>query len=82
MLDYAKLYAIMCGAVSDALNVMPRTLENYSARRTLERAIESAEEYYIRNAPDAEGENDVQSTFRGRTQKIILLKNKQTAKGE
>ena len=34
MLDYAKLYAIMCGAVSDALNVMPRTLENYSARRT------------------------------------------------
>ena len=51
MLDYAKLYAIMCGAVSDALNVMPRTLENYSARRALERAIESAEEYDIRNAP-------------------------------
>lgn len=82
MLDYAKLYAIMCGAVSDALNVMPRTLENFGARRTLECAIERAEEYYIRNAPDTEDENDVQSTFRGRTQKIILLKNKQTAKGE
>ena len=82
MLDYAKLYAIMCGAVSDTLDVMPRTLENFSARRTLECAIERAEEYYIRNAPGTEDEDDVQSTFRGRTQKIILLKNKQTAKGE
>lgn len=82
MLDYAKLYVIMCGAVSDALDVMPRTLENFSARRTLECAIERAEEYYIRNAPDTEDEDDVQSTFRGRTQKLILLKNKQTAKGE
>ena len=82
MLDYAKLYAIMCGAVSDALNVMPRTLENYSARRALERAIESAEEYYIRNAPGTEDENDVQGAFHGRTEKVILLKNKQTAKGE
>ena len=51
MLDYAKLYAIMCDAVSDALDVMPRTLENFSARRTPECAIERAEEYYIRNAP-------------------------------
>ena len=74
MLDYAKLYAIMCGAVSDALDVMPRTLENFSARRTLECAIERAEEYYIRNAPDAEDENDMQGTFQGHTEKIILLK--------
>ena len=72
MLDDAELYAIMCGAVSDALDVMPRTLENFSARRTLECAIERAEEYYIRNAPDTEDEDDVQSTFRGAQRKSFF----------
>ena len=80
MLDYAKLYAILCGAISDALDVMPKTLENFSARRTLERALDRAEEYYITNAPDTEEDDEAQSLFRGRTEKIIPLKGRASCK--
>ena len=47
MPDYKKMYAILCGAASDALDVLPETEENAAGRALLQRALDKAEELYI-----------------------------------
>lgn len=41
-----KPYAILCGAVSDALDALPAIPENLRARWLLEHALHQAEELY------------------------------------
>lgn len=45
--DYQKMYAILCGAASDALDVLPATAETLGGRALLEQALEQAEELYL-----------------------------------
>ena len=42
--DYKKMYAILCGAASDALDALPDAPECAPARRILTEALEQAEE--------------------------------------
>ena len=57
MVNYEKLYAILCGAASEALDLLPDTPETAAARHCLEGALEEAEETYIRNCGEAPKEN-------------------------
>lgn len=57
MVNYQKLYAILCGAASEALDLMPEGTNTAAARRCLEQALEEVEEAYIQGAEDA-GETD------------------------
>jgi hypothetical protein len=52
MPDYQKLYALLCCAASEALDVLPHTPENTPARLWLQVALLWAEELYIRGFPD------------------------------
>ena len=47
MEDWKKMYAILCGGISEALDALPETPENAWARALLERALEEAEELYL-----------------------------------
>ncbi len=47
MEPYAKMYAIVCHAVSRALDTLPENEENASGRRILQDALYEAEELYI-----------------------------------
>lgn len=47
-----KLYAILCGAISDALDHLPLKPENEKGRFLLENALALTEEYYIINPDD------------------------------
>ena len=47
MPDYKKMYAILCGAASDALDALPETEENVAGRALLQEALEKAEELFI-----------------------------------
>ena len=47
MPDYTKMYAVLCAAASDALDVLPDTEENAAGRKLLRAALEKAEEMYI-----------------------------------
>lgn len=47
MPDYEKMYAILCGAASDALDALPETEENGPGRAILQEALDQAEELYI-----------------------------------
>ena len=47
MENYKKMYAILCGAISDALDVLPYSPENLNARFLLEKALTEAEELYL-----------------------------------
>ena len=47
MEKYKKMYAILCGAISDALDVLPYLPEDVQARFLLEKALQEAEELYI-----------------------------------
>lgn len=42
-----KMYAIMCAAASEALDVLPNTIENIQGKRVLQEALEKAENLYI-----------------------------------
>lgn len=54
MADYKKLYHIMCAAASKAMDEPP-----VQARRTLQSALDEAEELYIRTCgPDPEQMTD------------------------
>ena len=53
MPDYKKMYALVCGAASDALDLLPETEENQPGREVLQAALLQAEELYI----SAEDEN-------------------------
>ncbi len=45
--DYAKMYAILCAAASEALDALPETAENAEGRRLLQAALYRAEELYV-----------------------------------
>ena len=47
-----KLYAILCGAISDALDCLPLLSENVRARQILEQAAAQTEELYIQESED------------------------------
>lgn len=47
MVDYQKMYYILCWAASDALDVLPDTEENQAARALIQEALWEAEEVYI-----------------------------------
>ena len=53
MVDYQKMYYILCRAASDALDVLPDAEENQAARSLIQEALFEAEEIYI-SASDAE----------------------------
>ncbi len=42
-----KMYAVLCAAASEALDLLPDTDENRSARELLQRALYEAEEIYV-----------------------------------
>ncbi len=44
---YQKMYAILCAAASDALDLLPDREENRAGRETLQRALLAAEELYL-----------------------------------
>ncbi len=52
MTDYQKMYAILCGAASDALDLLADTKENERARDVLQCALLQAEEMYIRSCEE------------------------------
>lgn len=50
MIDYSKLYAILCGAISDALNTLPPLPENAQGIYILQSAILDTENRYIESS--------------------------------
>ena len=44
---YQKLYAALCGAASDALDLLPDLPENAVGKACLQKALRKAEEDYI-----------------------------------
>ena len=49
MVDYTKMYYILCAAVSEALDRLPDNIENLMGRKLLQDALLEAEEVYIRD---------------------------------
>lgn len=47
MPDYQKMYAILCGAISDALDLLPLTPENMPSVALLQKALTDAEDLYL-----------------------------------
>ena len=47
MLDYKKMYHILCAAASGALDELPETPDNATGRDILQNALYEAEELYI-----------------------------------
>lgn len=45
--NYPKMYAILCGGISDALDRLPLVPATEEPRRILEQALEDAEEFYL-----------------------------------
>ena len=50
MPNYQKMYAILCGSISDALDLLPNTAENQKAIALLQQALDTTEEIYIAEA--------------------------------
>lgn len=50
MHNYAKMYVVLCGMVSDALDELPLLPENAYARWKLENALQTTEEMYIKES--------------------------------
>ncbi|MCD7769185.1 MAG: hypothetical protein LUH36_03585 [Oscillospiraceae bacterium] len=47
MVDYQKMYCILCSAASEALDMLPAAAENESVRGVLQLALLEAEEVYL-----------------------------------
>lgn len=54
MMDYKKLYSILFGAASDALDLLPETPENAAGRWKLIEAMNRAEDIYLEATEDEE----------------------------
>ena len=54
MPDYAKMYALLCGEVSAALDELPDVEINEKGRQRLQTALLAAEEIYIQTCEDDE----------------------------
>ncbi len=50
MVNYEKMYHILCAAASDALDALPMTPQTERARELLQQALDEAEELYIQTA--------------------------------
>ena len=57
MPDYKKMYALLCAAASEALDLLPETEETRPGRDALQTALLEAEEMYI-SAGDTAEESD------------------------
>ena len=47
MVDYQKMYYVLCRAASDAIDKLPETKDNQEARQMLQAALLEAEEAYM-----------------------------------
>ena len=47
MADYQKMYTLLCGAISSALDVLEQTPDTHAAISILQSALDDAEEIYI-----------------------------------
>ena len=47
MPDYKRMYAILCAAASEALDLLPELPENAEGRALLQKALLEAEDIYI-----------------------------------
>ncbi len=52
MEKYKKMYALLCAAASEALDVLPDAPENDAGRALLQKALYEAEEIYVSQADD------------------------------
>ena len=50
MIDYKRMYCILCAAASEALDRLPENAENAPGRALLQDALYAAEELYIEGA--------------------------------
>ncbi len=48
MPDYQQMYAVLCAAASEALDLLPDCRENQAGRQRLQEALWQAEEQYLR----------------------------------
>ena len=53
-MDYRKMYYILCHAVSEALDLLPETVDNACGRAILQKALLEAEEVYLSDGEDEE----------------------------
>ena len=59
MADYKKMYAILCGAVSDSLDILEKSSKQQAisnVQKLLQQAMMSAEDIYIVTVDDEEYE--------------------------
>lgn len=47
MVDYKKMYCILCAAASEALDRLPDSIENMMGRKLLQDALLKAEDEYV-----------------------------------
>ena len=59
MIDYERMYHILCRAASGALDMLPDTKENAGGRCLLQFALNVTEELYIRDSPDEEDGDEI-----------------------
>lgn len=52
MVDYQKMYYILCRAASDAIDRLPETSDNQEARQLLQTALLEAEELYVSDSEE------------------------------
>lgn len=52
MVDYQKMYYILCRAASDAIDKLSETEENQEARQLLQAALLEAEEIYVSSSEE------------------------------
>ena len=46
-MDYKRMYALLCGTISDALDLLPASAETARTRWELEQALHTMEELYM-----------------------------------
>ena len=54
MVDYRRMYSLMCTAASEALDALPDTPENAEGRLLLQTALYYTEDIYIAQTEDGE----------------------------
>ena len=52
MVDYQKMYYILCRAASDAIDRLPETKANQEGRQLLQAALLEAEEIYVSDSEE------------------------------
>ena len=52
MVDYQKMYYILCRAASDAIDMLSEATDNQEARQLLQAALLEAEEIYVSDSEE------------------------------